>query len=78
MTTDEAWGVLASAHTGIFTSLRHDGVPVSLPVWFVALDRRVYLRGWCYATDPVLVAEHKEMFGRDRERVGRSVKVTVR
>ena len=25
-------------------------------------DRRVYLRGWCYGTDPVLVAEHPEMW----------------
>jgi len=25
-------------------------------------DRRVYLRGWCYATDPVLVAEHEVMW----------------
>ncbi|HKA93927.1 MAG TPA: acetyl-CoA acetyltransferase [Acidimicrobiia bacterium] len=25
-------------------------------------DRRVYLRGWCYATDPVYVAEHDEMW----------------
>jgi acetyl-CoA C-acetyltransferase len=25
-------------------------------------DRRVYLRGWSYATDPVLVAEHPEMW----------------
>jgi acetyl-CoA C-acetyltransferase len=24
-------------------------------------DRRVYLRGWCYATDPVLVAAHPDM-----------------
>ncbi|MEY2407118.1 MAG: acetyl-CoA C-acetyltransferase [Acidimicrobiaceae bacterium] len=24
----------------------------------VPADRRVYLRGWCYATDPVYVAEH--------------------
>ena len=23
-------------------------------------DKRVYLRGWCYATDPVYVAEHPE------------------
>jgi acetyl-CoA C-acetyltransferase len=28
----------------------------------VAPDRRVYLRGWCYATDPVYVAEHVEMW----------------
>jgi len=40
---DEAWGVLAAAHTGIFTTLRSDGVPISLPVWFVALDERVYV-----------------------------------
>jgi acetyl-CoA C-acetyltransferase len=25
----------------------------------VPADRRVYLRGWCYATDPVYVAEHE-------------------
>ncbi|MFN8036680.1 MAG: acetyl-CoA synthetase [Acidimicrobiia bacterium] len=24
-------------------------------------ERRVYLRGWCYATDPVYVAEHDDM-----------------
>lgn len=39
----EAWQVLADAHTGIFTSLRADGMPISLPVWFVAFDERVYL-----------------------------------
>ncbi len=27
----------------------------------VPAERRVYLRGWCYATDPVYVAEHDEM-----------------
>ena len=26
-------------------------------------ERRVYLRGWCYATDPVYVAEHDPAFG---------------
>jgi acetyl-CoA C-acetyltransferase len=25
-------------------------------------DQRVYLRGWCYATDPIYVAEHDEMW----------------
>jgi len=29
----------------------------------VPADRRVYLRGWCYATDPVYVAEHDPTFG---------------
>lgn len=28
----------------------------------IPADRRVYLRGWCYATDPVLVAEHPDMW----------------
>jgi acetyl-CoA C-acetyltransferase len=28
----------------------------------VAPDRRVYLRGWCYASDPVYVAEHAELW----------------
>jgi acetyl-CoA C-acetyltransferase len=28
----------------------------------VPADRRVYLRGWCYATDPIYVAEHSEMW----------------
>jgi acetyl-CoA C-acetyltransferase len=28
----------------------------------VPAERRVYLRGWCYATDPTYVAEHDEMW----------------
>jgi len=35
--------VLAAAHTGILTTLRADGMPIALPVWFVALDERVYV-----------------------------------
>ena len=45
MNRDEAWDVLEHAHTGVFTSLRADGWPISLPVWFVALDRRIYVAG---------------------------------
>jgi nitroimidazol reductase NimA-like FMN-containing flavoprotein (pyridoxamine 5'-phosphate oxidase superfamily) len=40
---DEAWAVLAAAHTGIFTTLRRDGMPIALPVWFVAIDRTIGL-----------------------------------
>jgi len=40
---DEAWAVLERAHTGIFTTLRRDGMPIALPVWFVALDRTICL-----------------------------------
>ncbi len=28
----------------------------------VPAERRVYLRGWCYATDPVYVAEHPQLW----------------
>ncbi|MGZ4675946.1 MAG: pyridoxamine 5'-phosphate oxidase family protein [Acidimicrobiia bacterium] len=45
MTDDEAWSVLAASHTGILTSLRRDGCPITLPVWFVVLDRHVYVSG---------------------------------
>ena len=45
MTSDEAWAVLERAHTGVLTSLRADGRPISLPVWFVAVDRRIYVAG---------------------------------
>jgi PPOX class probable F420-dependent enzyme len=45
MSREEAWEVLASSHTGILTTLRRDGVPIALPVWFVALDRRIFVSG---------------------------------
>lgn len=45
LSSEEAWTVLAEAHTGIFTSLRRDGTPIALPVWFVVLDRRIYMSG---------------------------------
>ena len=44
LTEDEVWEELATARTGIFTTLRADGWPVSLPVWFATVDRRIYLR----------------------------------
>lgn len=44
LTEDEAWEVLEAAHTGILTTLKSDGWPVTLPVWFVALDRAVCIR----------------------------------
>lgn len=44
MTEDEIWCYVTDAHTGILTTLRRDGVPVALPLWFVCLDRAVYLQ----------------------------------
>jgi PPOX class probable F420-dependent enzyme len=44
LSEDEAWAFLDSALTGIVTTLRRDGFPVTLPVWFVVLGREVYFR----------------------------------
>ncbi|HEX6659952.1 MAG TPA: pyridoxamine 5'-phosphate oxidase family protein [Ilumatobacter sp.] len=44
MTDDEIWTFVSDAHTGIMTTLRGDGMPVSLPLWFACLDRRIYIR----------------------------------
>lgn len=43
LTPDEAWDVIASAHTAILTTLRRDGTPIALPVWFVVEDRTVVI-----------------------------------
>lgn len=45
LSEDEAWEVLAASHTGILTTLRADGFPVTLPVWFVAVGREVLVAG---------------------------------
>jgi PPOX class probable F420-dependent enzyme len=39
LSEDEIWQRLASAHTGIVTTLRRDGMPMALPLWFVADGR---------------------------------------
>ena len=38
------WAEIEAAHTGVFTTLRSDGAPVSLPIWFVALDQKIYVQ----------------------------------
>jgi PPOX class probable F420-dependent enzyme len=43
MSQEEIWEFVANAHTGTFTTLRRDGVPVSLPVWFAVLDQTIFL-----------------------------------
>jgi nitroimidazol reductase NimA-like FMN-containing flavoprotein (pyridoxamine 5'-phosphate oxidase superfamily) len=44
MTEAEIWAFVAGAPTGILTTLRRDGVPVALPLWFACLDRTIYLQ----------------------------------
>jgi hypothetical protein len=43
MNDDEIWAFLTEGHTGIFTTLRQDGHPIALPVWYSVIDRRIYV-----------------------------------
>lgn len=43
MTDDEARAMLERSLVGILTTLRRDGRPVALPVWYVALDGNIYV-----------------------------------
>jgi PPOX class probable F420-dependent enzyme len=43
LTEDEAWEAVAAAHTGTLTTLRRDGMPIALPVWFAVEARTVVL-----------------------------------
>jgi nitroimidazol reductase NimA-like FMN-containing flavoprotein (pyridoxamine 5'-phosphate oxidase superfamily) len=42
MSEEEAWSFVAQSRTGILTTLRCDGFPISLPVWFVCIDRTIF------------------------------------
>ena len=44
MSPEECWTFVSEAHTGIFTTLRRDGTPIALPMWFACLDRTLYLQ----------------------------------
>jgi nitroimidazol reductase NimA-like FMN-containing flavoprotein (pyridoxamine 5'-phosphate oxidase superfamily) len=43
LSQDEQLSFLERGHTGIITTLRRDGWPVSLPVWYVVVDGKVWL-----------------------------------
>lgn len=43
MSDDETWAFLEAGHTAVLTTLRRDGWPVSLPLWYVVEDRTVYV-----------------------------------
>lgn len=43
LTNDEVWEYVADAHTGIMTTLRRDGMPISTPLWFAAVDQAIYV-----------------------------------
>jgi PPOX class probable F420-dependent enzyme len=44
LTEDEAWAFIAEAHTGIVTTLRRDGRPITQPVWHVVMNRAVFVQ----------------------------------
>jgi Pyridoxamine 5'-phosphate oxidase len=43
LSIDEAWEFVASARTGIMTTLRRDGMPIAMPLWYVAHERSIYV-----------------------------------
>jgi PPOX class probable F420-dependent enzyme len=43
LSPDEAWEMIEGSHTGILTTLRRDGVPIALPIWFGVIDRTILL-----------------------------------
>ena len=44
LSEDEAWDAIDRAHTSLYTTLRRDGRPITLPIWHVVIDRAIYLR----------------------------------
>ena len=43
MTDEETWDLVDRSAKGILTTLRADGRPVALPVWYVTVDRHVFV-----------------------------------
>jgi nitroimidazol reductase NimA-like FMN-containing flavoprotein (pyridoxamine 5'-phosphate oxidase superfamily) len=42
MTPEEVWAYVTEGHTGILTTLRSDGVPIAMPLWYACVDRKLY------------------------------------
>jgi nitroimidazol reductase NimA-like FMN-containing flavoprotein (pyridoxamine 5'-phosphate oxidase superfamily) len=42
MDSEELWAWVTSQHTGIFITLRRDGTPIALPLWYVVIDQKLY------------------------------------
>lgn len=45
LSDDEVWAFLAEEEVGILTTLRQDGTPVSVPVWFCTERPVIYVAG---------------------------------
>lgn len=40
---EDAWEMVTNSHTGIYTTLKKDGTPIALPVWYVVLDNIIWM-----------------------------------
>ena len=40
---EEAWEMVTNSHTGVYTTLKKDGTPIALPVWYVVLDNIIWM-----------------------------------
>jgi Pyridoxamine 5'-phosphate oxidase len=43
LTDSEIWEFVVGGHTGILTTLRRDGMPIAMPVWFVCINRTIFV-----------------------------------
>jgi nitroimidazol reductase NimA-like FMN-containing flavoprotein (pyridoxamine 5'-phosphate oxidase superfamily) len=44
LSDDEAWAFLQAGHTGILSTMRADGYPIALPLWYVIDEQVIYTR----------------------------------
>lgn len=44
MSEEEIWAFVRAGHTGIFTTLRRDGMPIAMPMWYCCIDRDIYMQ----------------------------------
>jgi nitroimidazol reductase NimA-like FMN-containing flavoprotein (pyridoxamine 5'-phosphate oxidase superfamily) len=44
LSDEEAWAFLQAGHTGILSTMRADGYPIALPVWYAVDDHVIYTR----------------------------------
>ena len=45
LSEDEAWAVIDRGADRNLTTIRRDGMPITLPMWFVTIDRTI-----CFST----------------------------
>ena len=43
MSPEECWEMLEASVNGTLTTLRANGQPIALPVWYVVLDQKIYM-----------------------------------